>query len=213
MSVLHQTREATVSAESIEFQDDGESDVPWARVRPPVGGWTAELVDQVPDLPPHTELIDGSLVFVSPQKTFHLLVMDVITTRLRHCVPAGLRVRREQAIALGDQQRPEPDIFVVRLSAADLEQTTFLPAQVGLVIEVESPDSKLRDRRRKPQLYAEAGIAHFWRVENQSGKPVVFVYELSAESGEYKLTGEHRDTLKVEVPFPIEIDLTEIDRL
>jgi Uma2 family endonuclease len=213
MSVLHQTREATVSAESIEFEDDGELAGPWARVRPLAGGWTAELVDQVPDLPPHTELIDGSLVFVSPQQTFHLLVMDVITTRLRQCVPAGLRVRREQAIALGDQQRPEPDIFVVRLSAADLEQTTFLPAQVGLVIEVESPDSKLRDRRRKPQLYAEAGIAHFWRVENQSGKPVVFVYELSAESGEYKLTGEHRDTLKVEVPFPIEIDLTEIDRL
>ena len=34
---------------------------------PPVGGWTADDLDRLPNLPPHTELIDGSLVFVSPQ--------------------------------------------------------------------------------------------------------------------------------------------------
>ncbi|MEW2387318.1 hypothetical protein AB0933_03030 [Streptomyces venezuelae] len=34
---------------------------------PPKGGWTADDLDRLPNLPPHTELIDGSLVFVSPQ--------------------------------------------------------------------------------------------------------------------------------------------------
>ena len=213
MSVLHQSREATVSAEPIEYEDDGELFGPWARLRPPADGWTVDLVDRIPDLPPHTELIDGSLVFVSPQKDFHLLIMDVIVMRLRQCVPAGFRVRREQAILLGDRQRPEPDIFVIRQAKTDLEQTTYLPAQVSLVVEVESPDSKLRDRRMKPKLYAEAGIEHFWRVENQSGKAVVFTYELAPDAAEYKLTGEYKETLKVEVPFPAEIDLTEIELL
>lgn len=32
---------------------------------PPEGGWKADDLDRLPDLPPHTELIDGSLVFVS----------------------------------------------------------------------------------------------------------------------------------------------------
>ena len=38
---------------------------------PPEGGWTSDDLDRLPNLPPHTELIDGSLVFVSPQTLFH----------------------------------------------------------------------------------------------------------------------------------------------
>lgn len=30
--------------------------------RPPEGGYVAEDLDRLPNLPPHTELIDGSLV-------------------------------------------------------------------------------------------------------------------------------------------------------
>ncbi|MEU1328286.1 hypothetical protein ABZ450_36085, partial [Streptomyces microflavus] len=30
------------------------------------------------DLPPHTQLIDGSLVFVSPQRLFHSTVIDLL---------------------------------------------------------------------------------------------------------------------------------------
>lgn len=214
MSVLHQTREATVSAESIEFEGDGELTGPWARFRPPEGGWTAELVDRIPDLPPHTELIDGSLVFVSPQQAFHNLLMFVMAQQLRRQAPAEQLVRQEHAIKLGKHNRPEPDLFVIHKDGiTGLGQATYLPDHVTLVIEVESPESKMRDRRVKPPYYAEAGIPHFWRVENQSDKAVVFVYELNEESGEYKLTGEYRDTLKVSVPFPVEIDLTEIERL
>jgi hypothetical protein len=38
---------------------------------PPEGGWTADDLDTLPNLPPHTELIDGSLVFVSAQTLLH----------------------------------------------------------------------------------------------------------------------------------------------
>jgi len=193
---------------------EGDEDDPWALARPPEGGWTAAEMDRIPDLPPHTELIDGSLVFVSPQKVFHLLVLDILAIHLRQFAPAGFRVRREQAILLGEHRRPEPDLFVIRQDGTpDLDQTTFLPAQVKLVIEVESPESEARDRNTKPLLYADAGIAHFWRVENQSGVAVVFAYELDAKAKAYRLTGEHRGQFKVAEPFPIEVDLTEIHRL
>lgn len=33
---------------------------------PPTGGWTADDLDRIPNLPPHTELIDASLVFAAP---------------------------------------------------------------------------------------------------------------------------------------------------
>lgn len=45
-------------------------------LRPPPGGFTADDLDRLPDLPPHTELIDASLVLVSPQSRFHSVVID-----------------------------------------------------------------------------------------------------------------------------------------
>lgn len=37
---------------------------------PPPEGFTAEDLDRIPQFPAHTELIDGTLVFVSPQASF-----------------------------------------------------------------------------------------------------------------------------------------------
>jgi Uma2 family endonuclease len=183
-------------------------------VMPPPGGFTAEDLDRLTDLPPHTELIDGSLVFVSPQANFHTLMMDLLVSGLRRTAPPGLRVRREMSVILGRRQRPEPDVSVVRADA-DLnpEATALQAADIVLAAEVVSPDSEERDRERKPQLYARAGIPHFWRVENTSGRPTVYVYELDPATRAYALTGIHHDQLKVTVPFDIDIDLTEIGRL
>lgn len=47
-------------------------------LRPPPGGFTADDLDRLRDLPPHTELIDGSLVFASRQTRFHLLAMRIL---------------------------------------------------------------------------------------------------------------------------------------
>ncbi|WP_026123237.1 Uma2 family endonuclease [Nocardiopsis chromatogenes] len=181
---------------------------------PPTDGFTAEDLDRLPDLPPHTELIDGSLVLVSPQKRFHTLILDVLVPGLRSHCPAYLRVRREMTTVLGPRQRPEPDIMVVRASAdTEQDQTSYPADSVELVVEVVSPESRVRDRERKPQLYAHAGIRHFWRVETDGGRPIVYVYELDPAVSSYVPTGIHHDRLKVATPFPIDIDLTEVDRL
>ncbi|MEV8637396.1 Uma2 family endonuclease [Streptosporangium sp. NPDC051023] len=190
-----------------------ESSLPaWAF--PPPEGFTAEDLDNIPQLPAHTELIDGSLVFVSPQASFHTRVLYLLETGLRRTAPADLRVRREMSVVLGRRQRPEPDISVIHASAEHgPEQTAYQAQDVVLVVEVVSPDSEDRDRNRKPALYAQAGIPHFWLVENQAGRPAVYVYELDPVARSYVLTGMHHDRLKLPAPFDIDIDLTEIDQL
>jgi Uma2 family endonuclease len=181
-------------------------------LRPPPDGFTAEDLDRLPALPAHTELIDGSLVFVSPQTNFHALVMRLLEQGLGRGVPETLRVRREMTVTLHSRQRPEPDVMVINANAdAGPEQTTYQGDDVVLAIEVVSPDSATRDRERKPQLYARAGIEHFWRVEDAAGKPVVYVYELDPATRAYALTGIHHDRLVLTIPFPIDIDLSEID--
>ncbi|MGW3949991.1 Uma2 family endonuclease [Streptomyces sp. NPDC004752] len=184
---------------------------------PPAEGWTADDLDRIPDLPPHTELIDGSLVFMSPQTAFHARCMRLLEHSLLEQAPARLDVLREMAIRLDQKNRPEPDILVFPIEAnTGPGQTWYEPEDIILAVEVVSPDSRERDREVKPRKYAQAGVRHFWRVEQDEdedkGLPVVYVYELDPATRSYALSGIFHDRLKLTVPFDIEIDLTAIDR-
>ncbi|MFC9243021.1 Uma2 family endonuclease [Streptomyces sp. NPDC057136] len=183
---------------------------------PPEDGYTADDLFTLHDLPPHTELIDGSLVFVSPQRKFHTLAMYLLEQGLRQHVPEDLRVRREMAVVLGKRNAPEPDLLVVMAEAdKDQRQTRYQAADVLLAVEVVSPDSEDRDRDTKPRKYAGAGIKHFWLVEmtGEHDHPTVHTYELDPVNKTYVSTGVHHDRLKLSVPYDINIDLTAIDEL
>ncbi|MFD0349286.1 Uma2 family endonuclease [Kitasatospora aburaviensis] len=179
-------------------------------LRPPAEGYTAEDLDRLPDLPPHTELLDGSLIFVSPQTLFHMSTLKRLERALDDAVPAGWRVWREITVRLNVRNRPEPDLLVVDERAhSDSRRTSCEPGDVLLVIEVVSEESRERDRQVKPRKYAAAGIPHFWRVEgDEEGRPVVHTYELDPATQSYGLTGIHHKQLKLERPFPVDIDLT-----
>lgn len=181
---------------------------------PPREGYTVEDLLTLPDLPPHTELIDGSLVFVSPQRYFHSLAIDLLVQGLRSTAPPELRVVREMTVVVDKRNGPEPDVSVVRAAAArSREQTYFQVRDVLLAVEVVSPDSEARDTDTKPHKYAGAGIPYFWRVEMAADeRPVVHVFELDKEARVYVPGGTFRDRLKVSVPFGIDIDLAGIDR-
>jgi Uma2 family endonuclease len=184
-------------------------------MRPPDQGYTAEDLDRIPDLPPHTELIDGSLVLVSPQKLFHSLTLRLLEQSLARQVPAErYRVRREMSVKISSRQRPEPDLILIRADAdAGMDQTWYPAEAVELAVEVVSPDSQIRDRERKPQIYAQAGIRHFWRAEDTSGRVTLYAYELDPATSAYGLTGIFHDRVKLTVPFDIDIDLTEIEQM
>ncbi|MCX4964198.1 Uma2 family endonuclease [Streptomyces sp. NBC_00654] len=179
---------------------------------PPQGGYTVDDLFTLPDLPPHTELIDGSLVFVSPQRIFHSRMIDLLMYGLRGSAPRELKAVREMTVVLNRRNGPEPDISVIRAAAetGSLDQTSYNASDVLLAVEVVSPDSEARDREAKPQKYAAAGIPNFWLVEmaGTDQHPVVRVYELDPVTKAYALTGIHHDRLKTGVPFPIDIDIT-----
>lgn len=178
---------------------------------PPRDGYTVDDLYTLPNLPPHTELLDGSLVFVSPQRDFHSTMIDLLMTGLRGAAPKSMRVRREMTVVLDRRNAPEPDISVVRADAVGgLEQTRYAAEDVLLAVEVVSPDSEARDRDAKPRKYAAAGIPNFWLVEMSGADehPVVRVYELDPVNHTYALTGIHHGQLKVSVPFDLGVDIT-----
>ncbi|MFB7907749.1 Uma2 family endonuclease [Kitasatospora sp. NPDC056076] len=170
-------------------------------------GWFADDLDHLPQAPRHTELIDGALVFMmSPQRWWHGDVVTDLVYSLRRQVPEGRRVGREMSIKLDKRNRPEPDVLVVR-AEFDADRTQFAPDEVDLVVEVVSPESAHRDRTVKVRKYAEAGIPHYWIVEDEGGLPVVHAFELEPATSTYSPAGIFRGKLVRSVPFPIEIDL------
>lgn len=179
---------------------------------PPEGGWTADDLDRLPNLPPHTELIDGSLVFVSPQTVFHSRAVSFFEWQLQSLTPAEFEVIREFTIDIDRQNRPEPDVVVVRgdVVEEEPEQTRFPADAVVLAVEVVCAESVSRDRETKPLKYARAKIPHYWRVENEKGLAVVHAFELEPTTGAYTSVGIFRERMKVAAPFPVDLDLTQI---
>ncbi|MFE7117328.1 Uma2 family endonuclease [Streptomyces sp. NPDC057654] len=181
-------------------------------MRPPrAEGWFAEDLDHLPEAPRHTELIDGALIFMgSPQRSWHGRLVTDLTVALMAQAPVDIEVEREMTIRLDARNRPEPDLLLTT-APYDADRTWYAPEDVQLAIEVVSPEPAHRDRTVKLRKYAEAGIRHYWCVEDEKGVPAVhvyvYVYELDEPTGSYAPAGIFRDTLTRSVPFDICLDL------
>ena len=180
-------------------------------MRPPrPEGWFAEDLDRLAEAPRHTELIDGALVFMMlPQRWRHGRFLTALTVALMERAPDGLEVEREMTIRLDARNRPEPDLLVTTLPY-EPDRTWYAPEDVQLVVEVVSPESAHRDRTVKLRKYAQAGIAHYWCVEEDDGAPVVHVYELDGPTGAYAPAGIFRGRVERPVPFAIDLDLKSL---
>ncbi|MFD7455491.1 Uma2 family endonuclease [Kitasatospora sp. NPDC059827] len=174
---------------------------------PRIEGWFADDLDRLPQAPPHTELLHGALVFrLTPQRSWHSRVVSWLTGALEGPAPEGVRVESRMTVTLDERNRLEPDVLVSR-SPFDPDRTGYVPGEVLLAVEVVSPESECRDRGVKLLKYAEAGIPHYWIVEDEGGLPVVHAFELEPATSTYSPAGIFRGKLVRSVPFPIEIDL------
>ncbi|WHT21721.1 Uma2 family endonuclease [Crossiella sp. CA-258035] len=189
---------------------DGMAALPDWMHPPREEGWYADDLDSLPEAPRHTELIDGALVFMmSPQRAWHARMVSGLRARLAEQAPDGVQVFHEMTIRLDKRNRPEPDI-VATTAPVDDDSTWFSPADVLLAVEVVSPESEHRDRTVKFRKYAEAGIPHYWVVEQEGKAPLVRTYELDMPAGRYAPAGIFRGTLERPVPFPITLDLSKV---
>lgn len=134
------------------------------------------------------------------------LGLTALTGALEALVPDGVLAEREMTIKLDRRNRPEPDLLAATADF-DPDRTWYAPDEVSLVVEVVSPESAHRDRVVKVRKYAEAGIPHYWVVEEEDGLPVVHVFELEAITSSYAPAGIFRGRLRRPVPFPVDIGL------
>lgn len=123
---------------------------------------------------------------------------------LKAAAPSGWRAIREIGVQLGDSTLI-PDVTVLRPSSR-FDAMWANPADVALVVEVESKGSRRHDRFTKPSLYAEAGIESYWRIERTSAGPVAHLYSRAA-GGHYQLhqSVNPGDSYLAELPFAVQV--------
>ncbi len=151
----------------------------------------------------------SSVFMVSPQRSWHGRLVTALTNTLMTQAPAGFEVEREMTIRLAARNRPEPDLLLTNLPY-DPDRTWYAPEDVKLVVETVSPESAHRDRTVKLRKYAEAGIPHYWCIEDEDGAAVAHVYELDEPTGAYAPTGIFRPALQRPVPFEVGLDLDKL---
>lgn len=128
--------------------------------------FTVDDLFTLPESNNRYQVFGGSLMMSPAPAPLHQLVADELQTLLSPVVkPHGARAVTTIAIRVTDEDGPVPDITVV--DAAQLRGLTgAVPLEAAFtVVEIVSPSSALLDRSAKPDLYAEAGIPCYWRIE------------------------------------------------
>ena len=144
---------------------------------PLVQEWTPEVLEGLSEEYRY-EVYDGSLLVMSAaMQAWHARVQMRLAMVL---AGRGAEALIEQGVILGPGQTRTCDVGVfVRPPRGD---RAYHPASAfALVVEVVSPDSEHRDRVRKPDDYASAGIPEFWLVEQAAdGEAVVHQHRLTS---------------------------------
>lgn len=172
-----------------------------ARWSAPDGRWSRPDLCHFPPDGHRYEILDGALHVTPPARPQHDATIEAMVTALRAAAPPGWWVCARLGIAM-ESSSLIPDVTVLRPRSSGAIWAD--PADVALVVEVESAETRRYDRLLKPAVYAAEGIAGYWRVE--SG-PVLRVYTLADGTylpGRDVEAGEQADLV---VPYPMRVDL------
>ncbi|HKD97634.1 MAG TPA: Uma2 family endonuclease [Micromonosporaceae bacterium] len=178
----------------------------------PTDGWTTDDLDAIPDDGHRRELIDGVLHMPRSPSSYHQTVAGRLFARLDATRPDDMSANAGVEVRISTKRALIPDVLVVKATAAARRPAYFVPDDVLLVVEIVSPGSLTMDRVTKPALYGAAGIPLYWRIETEDGVAVT-TYELDVDSGVYRATGEHRDTIRVARPWQIDIPIETLTRI
>jgi Uma2 family endonuclease len=171
------------------------------------GYWTAQrALEELPETPELTiEVFDGSLVVSPRPSTEHQAALRELGYQLHRAArEVGLAAYPEINLVLGEDLA-SPDITVVRRTG---KKRIWMDARDAvLVVEIMSPNHKWKDRRDRPDKYAEFEIPYYMRVEFRGDDPVVFLHQLT-HKGDYQqiMVGAGGSLFVMREPFPFCID-------
>ena len=130
--------------------------------------WTLSELHGLPEDGNKYELIHGEL-FVTPAPTFNHETVGARLTRLldRYVEEnnLGFVYHPRAVVRVGKHSEVEPDLMVRQPPHSRNQAWEDAPTPI-LVVEIESPTTRRRDRLYKRNFYAEVGIPEYWIVDS-----------------------------------------------
>jgi Uma2 family endonuclease len=169
---------------------------------------TVQEFDALPVDTSHRYEIENGLLLVNARPAPpHSRAIVRIIEQLNGQLPAGLEAFAElEAELTGRSPRRVPDVVVAPVEVD--EQIRIRSEQIALAIEIASSgESAVRDYSTKAAEYAANGIANYWVIDILDMESVgLTVFTLDAAGG-YHIAPRVTGVVKVEVPFPLALDL------
>jgi len=134
------------------------------------------------------EWVNGEVVMVSPAATKHQLITGLLlqimniyaeTRNLGQVLSAPFLMRLPDV-----PSGREPDLLFVARAHLDRLKGTHLDGPADLVVEIVSPESRVRDRGEKFYEYEATGVGEYWLVDPD--RQQAEFYRLGAD-GHYRL--------------------------
>jgi len=175
--------------------------------------WTAADLDHLPENGIRYEVIGGQIIVNAAPKPRHQWLIKWLVRALDAVLPVEYYCVEGVGVLIGDDE-PIPDLIVGR-GTIPMDDNGIAAEHVVLAVEVVSKSTTLTDRKMKPDVYAEAGIPNYWRIEINPFKgrlpgeelPVLFAHVLGENVG-YELT--HRvsagQSVTLHSPFEFTVD-------
>jgi Uma2 family endonuclease len=116
------------------------------------------------------ELIEGEIHEMSPQSPEHSHVIRRLIKLVGLAVGDRAEVQSGQPLAMGALSLPEPDFALVPVE----DHQHRHPSSAYFVAEVtRSAESRAKDLRQLPGVYARGGVGEYWVVDLVRGRLVV----------------------------------------
>jgi len=151
-----------------------------------------------------TELIRGIVIEKMSKSPLHAAMAKRLYDWIARMLPQGLVVRREDPLTLVDSE-PEPDIAVVRGTAAEFFHVH--PTHAELVIEVAVSNPALD--RENASLYAEAGVKEYWIVLGSERRVEVYRGPKEGRYQERRVVGAE-ETVESEAVPGLRIEVSDL---
>ncbi len=133
------------------------------------------------------EWVDGEVVMLSPASQRHQDLADFLTSILRAFVEAHSLGRvisaPFQMKTHPDLPGREPDLLFIDKEHLDRLKETYLDGPADLVVEIVSPESRLRDRGEKFAEYEAGGVREYWLIDPDEKRADFYVL---GEDGRYE---------------------------
>ncbi|MEU2076604.1 Uma2 family endonuclease [Streptomyces sp. NPDC013489] len=173
------------------------------------GPWTLDAVLALDEDTSHrVEMVGGALLLTPRPGLVHQRAVHRLALALE-AAATGYEVLTAVNVHLPGRALVVPDIVVLQPAAAAGADRFADADAVLMAVEVTDASSTVTDRITKPVLYAEAGIAHLWRLDLE---PAPELHTAALRGGVYA-PGAHLcpgRTGTVAAPFPLRIDPADL---